>query len=301
MGRRFRRQCFVGLIGALLALDPHGRISVAAMQSLAASVRYPTVAFVVSCQFSHRSSDDPIVHHGNPGASHEHDFFGNTSTNAASTARSLSRGSTTCNESADRAAYWLPTLKGGAWNTNMRAYYSAGSVSPSSILVYPRGLQLIAGPPMTTDVPRVEVVAFSCGRGVDDPGWTTTPSVCNGPTTARLTFPQCWDGKHLNAPGNAVSAVAGRCSSAYPVALPLLRLVVSTKARVEPSTFTTSAGAVNRLHADFFNAWEPAGIDRLIAVCIRGERASNRDVKRCRGVGTGPRAAGGPDKDETNF
>src|SRR5215207_7742183 len=42
-------------------------------------------SFSVRCDFSHRASDDPIVHFGHPGASHSHDFFGNRSTNANST------------------------------------------------------------------------------------------------------------------------------------------------------------------------------------------------------------------------
>lgn len=41
--------------------------------------------FVVECGFSHVATDDPIVHPGQPGASHEHVFFGNTTTDAAST------------------------------------------------------------------------------------------------------------------------------------------------------------------------------------------------------------------------
>ncbi|MEI6403953.1 MAG: hypothetical protein WCP59_17400, partial [Actinomycetota bacterium] len=41
--------------------------------------------FVVECGFSHAGTDDPIVYPGQPGASHEHVFFGNTGTDAAST------------------------------------------------------------------------------------------------------------------------------------------------------------------------------------------------------------------------
>ncbi len=281
--------------GAAVALGT-GRI-------VAAPIRtpLPSIAFAVTCRRSHSSNDDPIVHRGDPGASHRHDFFGNESTDAGSDAPSLAGASTTCNEAGDRAAYWLPTLQGLGWAPRLRAYYSAGPLAPSTIVAYPTGLQLIAGSPSSPRPPGVDVVAFSCGRAVDEPGWNASPPACPGPTTARLSFPQCWDGVRLQAPGNAVAPVGGRCPSTHPVALPLLRLVVATAGRVSPAELVTSAGGANRLHADFLNAWDPAALERLITVCTRGERKSNRDVKQCRTAGTGPRAVGGPETKETNF
>ncbi len=273
----------------------------AAVASAPVRSTFPSVAFVVTCGRSHSSGDDPIVQPGHPGASHRHDFFGNVTTTAGSNATTLARGSTTCNEPGDKAAYWLPALRGTGWATRMRAYYSAGSVAPSRIVPYPTGLELMTGSPSSRRSPGVDVVAFSCGRGVDDPGWNASPPDCPGSTTVRLSFPQCWDGVRLEAPGNAVAPIGGKCPSTYPIALPLLRLVVSTAGPVSPTDFVTSAGGVNRLHADFLNAWDPSTLERLVAVCTRGERSSNRDVKQCRTPGSGPRAAGGPDTTETNF
>src|SRR5437867_4353638 len=66
--------------------------------------------FYSNCPFSHASMDDPIVYPGQPGRSHAHTFFGNRSTNAASTRASLLRATTTCKPRADKAAYWVPTL-----------------------------------------------------------------------------------------------------------------------------------------------------------------------------------------------
>ena len=66
--------------------------------------------FVADCAFSHRAADDPIVFHGVPGESHSHDFFGNRSTDAASTYRSLRRSSGNCVPGDDGSAYWTPTL-----------------------------------------------------------------------------------------------------------------------------------------------------------------------------------------------
>jgi hypothetical protein len=41
--------------------------------------------FWLKCPASHRLPDDPIVHPGQPGATHLHEFFSNRSTNAGST------------------------------------------------------------------------------------------------------------------------------------------------------------------------------------------------------------------------
>jgi hypothetical protein len=46
-------------------------------------------SFVVNCDWSHRNTDDPIVHPGDEGMSHQHEFFGNTSTKADSTYLSM--------------------------------------------------------------------------------------------------------------------------------------------------------------------------------------------------------------------
>ena len=284
-------------LGSAVALGS----SPAAVASAPVRSPFPSVAFVVTCGRSHSSNDDPIVHPGHRGASHRHDFFGNVTTTAGSNATTLAGGLTTCNEPGDKAAYWLAALRGPGWAPRMRAYYSAGSVAPSVVVPYPTGLELIAGSPSSLRSPGVDVVAFSCGRRVDDPGWSASPPACSGSTTVRLSFPQCWDGVRLEAPGNAIAPIGGKCPSTHPIALPLLRLVVSTAGPVSPSDFVTSAGGVNRLHADFLNGWDPSTLERLVAVCTRGERGSNRDVKQCRTPGTGPRAVGGPDTTETNF
>ena len=41
--------------------------------------------FAVACGFSHRNQDDPIVYPRERGRSHDHTYFGNSSTNAFST------------------------------------------------------------------------------------------------------------------------------------------------------------------------------------------------------------------------
>src|SRR5262249_7134298 len=70
--------------------------------------------FYANCRFSHTNDDDPIVYPGQPGRSHPHTFFGNASTDASSTLSSLRKARTTCKPSADKAAYWVPTLFRGS-------------------------------------------------------------------------------------------------------------------------------------------------------------------------------------------
>ena len=54
--------------------------------------------------------DDPIVYPKQPGASHLHDFFGNTTTNAFSAYAGMLAGGTNCQEPGDTAASWAPAL-----------------------------------------------------------------------------------------------------------------------------------------------------------------------------------------------
>ncbi len=66
--------------------------------------------FTVQCDFSHSASVDPIVMPGHAAMSHLHEFFGNTTTNENSTGASLLAGSTTCSDSNNLSAYWVPAL-----------------------------------------------------------------------------------------------------------------------------------------------------------------------------------------------
>jgi hypothetical protein len=105
-------------------------------------------AFPSSCPLAHRASDDPIVFPGRPGRSHLHDFLGNRSTNAFSTAASLLSGETTCERSGDKSGYWVPSLlvNDQPWNLQAAtAYYAAGVTDRQSIRIFPAGLRMIAG------------------------------------------------------------------------------------------------------------------------------------------------------------
>src|SRR5262249_44453555 len=97
--------------------------------------------FVVECELDHLGSDDPIVHPGMAGMSHLHQFFGAVGVTADSHADELEGGATTCDQSADTAAYWAPVLlDNGEPVKAMRsvAYYRAGEgVAPKDVSDFP--------------------------------------------------------------------------------------------------------------------------------------------------------------------
>lgn len=260
----------VVLAGALVLATPAAPLS-------AATLRKPSVAFVVQCGLSHESNDDPIVQPGHEGMSHRHSFFGNRSTSASSTASTLaSSPKTTCDNADDAAAYWAPSLAAGKW-VSMRAYYDAGDVDPARIVAFPFGLSMVAG----TDIGSVE---WSCGKSVGAGGWTSVPTDCTGTRsiTARVTFPQCWDAKHglLAASRHMADPVNGRCPTSHPVAVPRLRLVLRSSLPVAPAKLSSGSSAT--MHADFINVWRSEPLATLVARCIRGERTTSAELRSCR-------------------
>ena len=257
-----------------------------AVQAASAARPFPSVPFVVGCGVSHESNDDPIIHPGHSGMSHRHVFFGNRSTNASSTVASLNAAATTCEDPADRASYWLPGLIGGSW-INMRAYYSSGLLTASSVRPMPLGLQIVTGWKFDA-VGQGSSVSWSCGLLADQVGWTASrPATCRTGTklSARIDFPQCWDGRHLAAPGNVVWASGRACPAGHPIGLPQLRIRVDVVG--QPTQL--ASGRFETMHADFWNIWEPNRLSDLVTKCIRGERAVQREVRRCGVPGAGPR------------
>ena len=106
--------------------------------------------FVVECGWSHSSFDDPIVHPGHSGASHRHDFFGNTTTAAGSTYEELLTAPTTCQQQLDTAAYWAPSLLAVDGSpvepVTATAYYRVGAgIDPTTVEAYPPDLRIVGG------------------------------------------------------------------------------------------------------------------------------------------------------------
>ncbi|MBU6317568.1 MAG: DUF1996 domain-containing protein [Acidobacteria bacterium] len=230
--------------------------------------------FVVECGFSHVGPDDPIVHPGQPGASHEHVFFGNTTTDAASTLVSLDAGGTTCDQQLDRAAYWAPALYDGTTMVTpvkSTAYYRAGlDVDPVGVQPYPGGLMMIAGNAAAAAEQPLEVVAWTCGAGIER---SALPPECPPGRNLRLilTFPDCWDGVHLDTP-NHIDHVAyssgGVCPAAHPVAVPQLQFSVEYDHTGPIDGLALASGGLLSGHADFVNAWDADKLAGEVRLCL---------------------------------
>ena len=205
--------------------------------------------------------DDPIVFPGQPGRSHLHQFYGNTSANANSTYESLrERGDSTCSGPANalnRSAYWMPAMLDGKGNVvrpnYVTVYYkrfpktSAECADPhlsKGCVAIPNGLRMIAGRDMLhLSAPPSGAFHFSCtkptGENAGKGSYRTMAealSVC-GPgwqLTLGLDFPACWDGVHIDSPDHrshvGYARYVGRsqaCPNAAPYRMPSFKIFSS--------------------------------------------------------------------------
>ncbi|CAB4536331.1 unannotated protein [freshwater metagenome] len=234
--------------------------------------------FVTDCGYSHSAPDDPIVFPGQPGMSHEHDFFGNTSTNADSTTQSLLKADTTCQKQRDTAAYWAPQLRDhGEAVTPVKsvAYYRAApGVEPKLVVPYPEGLHIIAGDMTATEPLSADLAGWACGVSSSH---DATPPQCpdSAPLRAVMTFPDCWDGVNAdskNHKSHMANSSEGLCPSTHPVHVPQLTFAVAYPISGTGHDLTLASGSTYGIHADFINAWDQAGLAKEIKLCV------NRDV-----------------------
>ncbi len=233
-----------------------------------------TPQFVVECDFSHAASDDPIVHPGKPGASHLHDFFGNTTTDAFSTYETLEAGTSTCEQQLDRASYWAPALLRDGQPIDpvkSTAYYRPGiGVDPTTVQPYPAGLMMVAGSAAATEPQPVSIVAWSCGTGIER---AATPPTCPDGRDLRLlvTFPDCWDGANLDSEahvGHVAYSSGGQCPAGFPVPVPQLQFSVEYPVTGPTDDLLLASGPIITGHADFFNAWDPAKLATEVTSCL---------------------------------
>ena len=237
--------------------------------------------FVVDCTFSHSATVDPIVMPGHTGMSHLHEFFGNTTTNESSTGATLLAGSTTCSDSNDRSAYWVPALFQDGVRVapiGARVMYEGRG---AGVTAFPAGFMAVAG--------RTDQTA---GWGCAAPGQRLTlgTSVASVPTcatgsrlVAQINFPQCWDGSSLDSAdhishlvfGTSSAGQATVCPADHPVRVPQVRIAVTYPAAATGgSGVTLSSGAASTLHADIFEAW--AGNSLQNRISGRGGRGGQR-------------------------
>ena len=256
-------------------------------------------AFRIVCPYSHMSFDDPIVYPGQPGRSHLHTFFGNTGTNANSTAESIrNTGNSTCRGGiANRSAYWVPTLIDTRTNAplkpdNFLAYYKTGALPAASVQPLPTGLRMIAGDPNATGPQSAS--RWKCLGGPNKQNALYGPTIGNCDVGASLYqevfFPQCWDGVNLDSPDHRshmsypvrVPNADGKgthaeCPKTHPVVLPHITFNVTYVVREQdaPLRWRLSSDLYDRSqpgglssHGDWFNGWKTELSDSFARNCI---------------------------------
>ncbi len=232
--------------------------------------------FQVNCPAVRHAKDDPIIYPGQPGASHNHTFFGNTTTNAFTTEATLEAGPTSCQFAGDKSGYWTPTLyaKGQIVDPDYAiVYYKSGIDNYPSVQPFPKGLKLIAGFAMaksTADFPGT----WSCGNSINQKDF---PSTCPPGTKliARLQAPSCWDGKNLDSANHRdhmAYPVHGGCPSDHPVPVPMLEFKIPYNVNGTNMQLALASGPGYTFHEDFFAAWDPAQQSTLVDRCIHGGR-----------------------------
>ena len=247
--------------------------------------------FQLICTPGPRLHDDPIVFPGRPGASHEHQFFGNLAVDANATYEDLRAAPTTCADSADHASYWVPALyANGATLTTpyrLRAYYYANSADLGAVQPFPPNLRMLAGDPRATSPQPRGVVEWLCRDRRDQsagrPLQRSDPPTCK-PTeflSVSIRFPDCWDGLHLDSADHrshmAYADAGRRCPPTHPVKVPRLRYSITYEGTAwfgGPFTLGGSAAMPMALppramHADFWNIWDPTALTQYVERCLQ--------------------------------
>lgn len=241
-------------------------------------------SFMTPCEHSHFGPDDPIVHAGHTGASHMHEFFGATATDASSTAESLLAGETTCRSAADRSAYWVPALFVDGEQVKPQeviAYYRVPlGADARQVQVPPNGLEMIAGDQDAEAPQDPEVVHWSCGTS-DEQSPVPTPCWPGAQPLFRLAFAPCWDGENLRSPDHhshlARLGDDGSCPESHPVLLPELTLEVrypDTGGLASPGpqpdvALASGSIPITGSHGDALLAWDEEFITGEVETCLQ--------------------------------
>lgn len=252
--------------------------------------------FRTVCLLSHMAWDDPIVLPGQPDMSHLHAFFGNTGTNANSTAASIANsGNSTCRGgTANRSAYWAPpfidTKDGTPVQPDLlQVYYKTGLevIKAATVQALPQGLRMIAGDPKATGPSPNGSSRFMCIDPATGVGPAATPNLPACPVNhilwAQVFFPQCWNGSDLDSPDHrshmAYPDNVKGCPATHPVPVPQITLSViytikdaAALSRWRLSSDVYSGPAGYSMHADWFNGWKPDVMATWIKNCDQAAR-----------------------------
>jgi hypothetical protein len=288
--------------GMVLATAPFSTVASAAPDS-AGDLPKQDASFQAVCTFSHRNNDDPIVFLDEPNRSHTHDFYGNTATNAFSSAASLRKGAkTTCNNPFDTSAYWVANLrKNGQPLTAERMVATYQARFKSRVEPFPPGLKMVSGNANAMAPQSLSSVEWSCNDDVSHASSSVIPSCPDPakPLTLTVWFPDCWNGRDLDSP-NHISHMAfssaGKCPDSHSVPVPGLKETVFWPDETSNDGLTLSAMSSSLTgHADFVNSWNPFGQGLFVRTFLDLFNSNNligsvvnRPLRQVIGVTAGP-------------
>jgi hypothetical protein len=242
--------------------------------------------WITVCSYDHSLTDDPIVFPGQPGASHLHDFLANKTANAESAYTTMEAGGTTCGTAADKAGYWTPALfksgtrvlpkgtyaNGGA--TRNTFYYRTDNVLSSyKVTAFPANFRMVAGnAKATTEAENPYLgreIYWGCSNNSPDVKSKVPISCATGAISLHIGFPNCWDGvvtpnetTHLRYPSSY------KCPAGYDTVLPRVTFRLEYPVGTSSSSITLASGAYYTAHADFWNTWDQAGLQKLVTRCL---------------------------------
>jgi hypothetical protein len=194
---------------------------------------------------------------------------------------SLRAGGTTCLNQQDHSGYWVPSLTVNGvpvQPTFANIYYQSAGKPFRSVKTIPQGLEVVAGNADAIAPQSLSIVAWNCSAQ-DDIGLSSAAPTCPGPTlTIHVNFPDCWNGTTLDSADHkshlAYHNPDGTCPAGFPVSIPRLRMNVHYPTTGGPGVALASGGQYSG-HADFFNAWIPSELQKLVRTCINAGRLCN--------------------------
>lgn len=242
--------------------------------------------------------DDPIVHPGQPGASHLHMHFGNPTTDAFSTYASLRlAGASSCaGGPLNATSYWTPALIGTdsmpmAPTGGVTIYYKHPAGHDETLVELPAGLRFVGGNPQVNQWGS-DPWSWECWNLIENTSFASakTIPVCPLDTTTlihRIAMPQCWDGQRLWSDDRshvaypAYGASTGwevRCPDTNPVRIPEISLVFFYGVQPGETTdgwrLSSDHGGPpgSSAHADWFGAWDPPTLTAWHSSCLATPR-----------------------------
>lgn len=253
--------------------------------------------FRITCEVSHMANDDPMVYPNQSGAAHHHTFFGNTTIDFKSDLSNLSlAGNSTCmGGTANRSAYWVPSMIDTSTNTPIKPifalwYYKTGYTVPRQyITAPPKGLRIIAGNMKAITAQPTRHPQFTCFKDGDYSSWSekNIPNCKQGRIIVEhVSFPQCWDGVNLDSPdhkshmaeADVSFTTPNKCPASHPIAIPAISLNIQYQITAAEGTANWRLSSDNyaknaynagySAHADWVNGWDEKVIAGVVKNCL---------------------------------